>query len=221
MNEKEKDFNPLFNEWASSYDQTVEDKDGEYNEVFENYADILAQIVGHLPQQAGRVLEFGVGTGNLTQQLVHKGHTVIGVEPSVEMRKVVQQKGIEVDLREGHFLDIPMQEEEKVDAIVSSYAFHHLTLREKQRALESLKKYMQAHTLIIFADTSFEDEGKKLEIMERAERQGKPNLLEDLKTEFYETIEDLEEIYKASGFDVDFEQKNRYVWISVAKLSEK
>lgn len=214
---KQNDFNDLFDEWATSYDQTVYDTNGEYQEVFEGYDRILNEVVSRIPPQSKTVLEIGVGTGNVTERLLARGYQVIGVEPSQGMREAVQKKQLAFDLREGHFLDLPLQPNEKVDSIVSSFAFHHLTLTEKAEAIRLMSHVLTDLGTIVFADTCYRDEESKREIHERVRKQERWNLLHDLQTEFYEQIADLEGIFKQENFQVEWKQLNRFVWLFIAK----
>ncbi|WP_202078553.1 class I SAM-dependent DNA methyltransferase [Caldalkalibacillus salinus] len=207
------DFNELFDQWAPVYDQTVHDTTGEYQEVFEGYEDILSRVVAEIPAGGSRVLEFGVGTGNLSEKIREQGYELIGVEPSAEMRRKVTEKGIPIDLREGSFLDIPLQKNEKVDAIVSTYAFHHLTLKEKETSLSKMKAFLKPGGVIVFADTVYQNENTKQDILTRVKAQDKPNLLKDLQTEYYETIDDLRTEFERNGFSVTFDRLNRFVWL--------
>ncbi len=50
--------------------------------------DILEDVVN---KSFGNVLEFGVGTGNLTNKLLLAGRTVYGIEPSREMRMIARE----------------------------------------------------------------------------------------------------------------------------------
>lgn len=121
------EFNGLFDEWAHTYDSFVQGEDIQYKEVFARYEEILEDVVN---KSFGNVLEFGVGTGNLTNKLLLVGHTVYGIEPSREMRTIAKQKLPEgFSITEGDFLsfDVP----DSIDTIVSTYAFHHLTDEEK------------------------------------------------------------------------------------------
>lgn len=61
------EFNGLFDEWAHTYDSFVQGEDIQYKEVFAHYEDILEDVVN---KSFGNVLEFGVGTGNLTNKLL-------------------------------------------------------------------------------------------------------------------------------------------------------
>jgi putative AdoMet-dependent methyltransferase len=209
-------FNDLFDEWAPYYDTTVQDSSGEYAEVFKGYEQILMNVVNNIPAGAKTVLEFGVGTGNLSVKLLQAGFQVIGVEPSEQMRRQVITKRIPMDLRKGHFLDVPLAENEKVDAIVSTYAFHHLTLAEKSEALQIMRPILKPKGSIIFADTCYADEESKHLIFQQVKKEQKWNLLRDLETEYYEFIGDLQRLFLRQGFHVCFEQFNPFVWLMVA-----
>jgi putative AdoMet-dependent methyltransferase len=76
-----REFIPIFSDWAAEYDETVAGKDEEYRAVFFKYEQLLAEIA----EKAGRsVVEFGSGTGNLTQALLTQGKNVLAIEPSPE-----------------------------------------------------------------------------------------------------------------------------------------
>ena len=62
-----REFLGIFKEWATDYDNFVKGQDQEYLKVFENYSEILKQIV---TKSGNIVLEFGSGTGNLTLELL-------------------------------------------------------------------------------------------------------------------------------------------------------
>ncbi len=99
----EKDFRSFFDEWSKSYDTTVNGEDEEYREVFAKYDTILNEVAD---RASSPVLEFGVGTGNLTERLERKGKHVFGVEPSREMRIIARKKLPNIDIRDGHFFTI-------------------------------------------------------------------------------------------------------------------
>lgn len=217
MSVESTNFNQLFDQWASSYDETVFSQHGEYYEVFEGYETILATIVKRIGTLQKLVAEIGPGTGNLTQRLVEANHQVIAIEPSREMRQKFSEKGIQATLIEGSFLQLSL--EEKVDAFVSSYAFHHLTLSEKREAIALMKQQLKPGGQIIFVDTAFASLKDREQILERVKAQSAHNLLEDLQTEYYELLDDLLALFKGEGFTVESEQLNRYVWLIHASIS--
>ncbi|GAB6936263.1 MAG: methyltransferase domain-containing protein [Calditerricola sp.] len=209
-------FNELFDRWAATYDETVTDPTGEYAEVFAGYDRILARVAGEVGLPAGSVVvEIGVGTGNLTRELLMRGYQVIGVEPSREMRQQAKRKLPPLDLRDGDFLHLPLSDE-RVEAFVSTYAFHHLTDEEKERALTQMAARLAPGGKVVFADTVFASEDERRAFIDEARRKGYIQLLQDLETEFYPTLPVLETLYRRAGFAVSFERLNRYVWLSTA-----
>ncbi|WLD92181.1 class I SAM-dependent methyltransferase [Alkalihalobacillus sp. AL-G] len=212
-----REFIDLFNDWAESYDETVHGTNNEYHEVFEHYDEILNRVVEN---SSGTVLEFGVGTGNLSAKLLEKGRKVIGVEPSPAMRAKAQERFPELTLINGDFLSF-RELDTKVDTIVSTYAFHHLTDDEKDVAIRNYGKLLGNNGKIVFADTVYEHEQAKQKIQERVEKQGYTNLLEDLQREYYTTIGVLSESFNAHGFEVSFERLNTYVWLIKAHKKAK
>ncbi|HET7628372.1 MAG TPA: class I SAM-dependent methyltransferase [Bacillales bacterium] len=208
-----REFVELFDEWAESYDETVSSRENEYHEVFEHYDEILAEVVRCAE---GTVLEFGVGTGNLTEKLLKAGHRVIGIEPSPMMRKKAQNRLPGLKLFDGDFLHYPALDE-PIDTIVSTYAFHHLTDSEKQTAVRRYGKQLPKGGKIVFADTVFDNENAKLALFERVKQQNYLRLLHDLQTEYYTFRQALEEIFTASGFAVQFTRLNRYVSLMEAE----
>ncbi|MBN6186811.1 methyltransferase domain-containing protein [Aneurinibacillus sp. BA2021] len=213
MADREVQFNHVFEQWADQYDDTVSDKEGEYAEVFAGYEQILEQVTEELTHLTGkRVLEIGVGTGNLTKRLLQKGWEVYGVDPSPEMREVARQKLPQFTVEDGHFLAIP-EALGQMDGIVSTYAFHHLTDEQKARAIRQLADRLHPNGIIVFADTAYADEEAKQVIHDRAKEQQAFALLEDLQTEYYTLIPVLRQMFEDAGLRFTARPLNRYVWL--------
>lgn len=206
-------FNELFDQWAESYDNTVHGGDVEYKEVFRNYEEILQTIAD---RSHGSVLEFGVGTGNLTQRVIDAGLEVVGIEPSENMREIAQQKLPGVTITKGNFLVFPFTDQ-KVDTIISSYAFHHLTDEEKEQAIAIYANILNEGGKIVFGDTFFENKDAHQEAIQKAKNQQYNRLAEDLSTEYYTTIPKMAEILEKYHFTASFEKLNDFVWIMEAK----
>lgn len=212
-----REFIGLFENWANHYDETVNGVDHEYHEVFEHYHEILSKVV----QQAwGTVLEFGVGTGNLTEKLLDQGFQVYGIEPSHAMREKAKTRFPELVLTDGDFLSYPAFEK-GIDTIVSTYAFHHLNDDEKRKAIRMYGKMLPGDGKIVFADTIFADSSAKESLLSRVQSQKYENLFHDLTTEYYTYQEVLEQIFTENHFSVSFEQLNRYVWLINAQKNSK
>ncbi|MBT2660012.1 class I SAM-dependent methyltransferase [Bacillus sp. ISL-45] len=207
-----REFIPLFDDWAEYYEDTVSGLDSEYKEVFENYDKILETVA---IKSNSTVLEFGVGTGNLTEKLISLGRDVYGVEPSKVMREKTKARFTDLQLFDGDFINFP-EMPGKVDTIVSTYAFHHLTDEEKDTALKLYSNLLGEQGKIVFADTAFVNEEDREERYRIVKEQGHENLLADLKREYYTTLEALERLFEKNGFQVSFEKMNSYVWLMEA-----
>ncbi|KEF36179.1 methylase involved in ubiquinone/menaquinone biosynthesis [Schinkia azotoformans MEV2011] len=208
-----REFIELFDEWAESYDNTVVGHDEEYKEVFEGYDEILEEVASKVN---GTVIEFGVGTGNLSKKLLEKGHNVIGIEPSKEMRAMAKQKVPTLSLLDGDFLNLP-ELNIKIDAIVSTWAFHHLTDEEKNVAIGKYGHLLEKGGKVVFADTVYENSDAKRAIIEDAEQKGYKNLVDDLNREYYTMQDVLREQFTEHGFYITFKQLNKFVWLIEAE----
>ncbi|WP_407270549.1 class I SAM-dependent DNA methyltransferase [Radiobacillus sp. PE A8.2] len=213
MNQLGREFVDLFDKWATSYDKTVAGHDPQYRAVFENYDQILSEVVYHAE---GNVLEFGVGTGNLSKKLLDAGHFVVGVEPSEAMRHATNIKFPDITVHDGDFLTYPTPEI-PIFTIVSSYAFHHLTNDEKDKAIAGFYQLLPENGKVVFADTLYENEETKQNLWKQAEENGHMNLLHDLQTEYYPFRSELQKIFENNGFYVTFKQMNDFAWLIVAE----
>jgi putative AdoMet-dependent methyltransferase len=204
-----REFLEVFEQWADSYDETVVGHDLEYKEVFSRYEQILEGVAA---RSFGHVMEFGVGTGNLTMKLVDRGLKVTGVEPSAPMRQIAEEKlGDHAPIFDGDFFHFP--EDQEIDTFVSTYAFHHLNDDEKALAVAHYGKLISKGGKIVLADTMYESvEDYKLAI-EDAKEKGFHNLAKDLETEYYTTIPVLKRILEENGFSVSFTRFNDFVWL--------
>ena len=151
----------------------------------------------------GTVLEFGVGTGNLTKKLLQAGRMVYGVEPSKEMRQIASDKLSDtVTLIDGDFLDFTIPS--SVDTIVSTYAFHHLIDEEKHAAVKRYSQLLNKGGKIVFADTIFVDREAYDKTVQTAMSRGFYNLANDLQSEYYTLIPIMQSIFEDNGFQVTF-----------------
>ncbi len=203
-----REFDQLFDEWAANYDETVSGSDEQYTDVFSHYEQILETVASHAE---GSVIEFGVGTGNLTARLLEKGNQVLGIEPSTEMRKKAMKKLGSLSIVDGDFFHFPV--ENGVDTFVSTYAFHHLTDQEKEKAFALYSKLLKPGGKIVFADTMFLTKEDKQAAIDKADNNKFNRLAEDLRTEYYTTIPYMKSILEKHQFHVTFEQLNAFVWL--------
>ncbi|MCM3610263.1 class I SAM-dependent methyltransferase [Planococcus sp. MERTA32b] len=203
-----REFVTIFDEWVHTYDESVSGKDAEYRDVFFKYEDILQAVAN---AAISPVIEFGVGTGNLTEKLLAKGYEVAGIEPNAAMREVTNEKLKDAAIIDGDFLefDLPLQPK----SLVSSYAFHHLTDAEKAEAFNLYAELLPTGGKVVFADTLFQSKEAQQEVIDFEKSRGHDNLVEDLNREYYTTLPVMKELIEQAGFTVEFTQLNNYVWL--------
>ncbi len=209
-------FNFLFDSWADAYDQTVYAQSGEYHEVFSNYQGILEQTVIEIAKESGStVLDIGSGTGNLSYIAKLADYNVIGIDPNKKMLEIARGKFPDIEFVEGGFLNIP-QVNSSIDAIISSYAFHHLSDEDKKLAALFFSTKLKPNGKVIIADTIYSCDNDKIDLIHDSLANNYTSLAEDLETEFYTTQKVLTDIFTYAGFDVSFRQMNKFVWIMTA-----
>lgn len=153
------DFMAMFDQWAATYDETVfrpEPVDG-----FEGYGAVLervAELAGAAPGRA--ILDVGTGTGNLARLMAQRGARVVAVEPSLEMRRRAAAKLGALPVLEGQFLDLPVAGA-TFDAVVSTYAFHHLTDTDKAAGAREMLRVLRPGGRVVIGDVAWADEGAR------------------------------------------------------------
>ncbi|SHG20761.1 class I SAM-dependent methyltransferase [Ornithinibacillus halophilus] len=207
-----REFLGIFEEWAESYDQTVIGANPQYEEVFKDYDIILDKVVENT---YGTVLEFGTGTGNLSKRLLEAGHQVIGIEPSTAMRDIAQEKIPDLEVLDGDFINFPEQSV-PINTITSTYAFHHLTDYEKEKAVSQFYDILSTDGKIVFADTVFESMTAKQKMIQDAINKGFKDLEADLNREYYPTLDVIERIFTTNNFELTYQQMNDFVWLLIA-----
>ena len=206
-----REFIEVFTGWAKNYDASVKGNDEEYKEVFAGYEEILAEIVN---RSGNHVLEFGIGTGNLTEKLLNAGKEVFAVEPSPEMRKLAKEKlPDDFTIHDGDMQDYPLPDK-PLDTIVSSYVFHHLDDEEKSEAVRFYAQQLAEGGKLVFADTIFVTQDVYDNVIEEAESRGYSDLAEDLRREYYPLLDTVYTALSKAGFSqISFTQMNDFVWL--------
>ena len=148
----------LFDRWSETYDRSVLDERG----VHEGYDDVLETVVRAAGVQPGqRLLDLGIGTGNLAQRFLALGCVVWGLDFSPAMlararAKLPEVTLIQADLRE------PWPPEGETPAapferIVSTYVLHEFSLEHKVALLRRLfDRCLAPGGRIVVGDITFE-----------------------------------------------------------------
>ncbi len=146
-----------FDLWADGYDKSVGLSEEENAYPFAGYKDVLGRVYAAVSPRAGlRVLDIGFGTGVLTAALDHQGCEVWGVDFSSRMIELARERMPSAHLYRADFSKgLPREITEcRFDAIVSTYALHHLSAAEKAAFLASLLPLLAPGGRILVGDVS-------------------------------------------------------------------
>lgn len=144
-----------FDQWADSYDEDV----ARYDRFpFAGYDRVLAAVVREAsPRKGMRVLDIGIGTGNLAKRFADAECEVWGMDYSPAMLEKARQKLpqatlVSHDLRHRW----PAELEGRFNLIVSAYTFHHFELDRKVKLISELcRERLEEEGRIVIADVSF------------------------------------------------------------------
>lgn len=147
-----------FDVWADGYDESVRLADENDAYPFAGYAAILKEIYGRVCASGAKaVLDIGFGTGTLAGQLYQQGCDVFGQDFSSRMIQLAQGKMPRAQLYQGDFSLGLVQElkQQRYDAIIATYALHHLTDEQKAAFLQELLPLLQDNGCIYVGDVAF------------------------------------------------------------------
>ena len=147
-----------FDVWADGYDESVRLADENDAYPFAGYATILKEIYGRVCASGAKaVLDIGFGTGTLAGQLYQQGCDVFGQDFSSRMIQLAQGKMPRAKLYQGDFSLGLVQalKQQRYDAIIATYALHHLTDEQKVAFLQELLPLLQDNGCIYVGDVAF------------------------------------------------------------------
>ena len=147
-----------FDVWADGYDESVRLADESDAYPFAGYATILKEIYGRVCASGAKtVLDIGFGTGTLAGQLYQQGCDVFGQDFSSRMIQLAQGKMPRAKLYQGDFSLGLVQalKQQRYDAIIATYALHHLTDEQKVAFFQELLPLLQDNGCIYVGDVAF------------------------------------------------------------------
>ncbi|OZV11262.1 methyltransferase [Tissierella sp. P1] len=199
-----------FNSWAKTYDESIR-KDYSTLNFYKNYDKLLDTVFEEAvadKKMTIKVLEIGVGTGNLSRRFLDKNYDIIGIDQSREMLNISKEKFPKLKLRLGDFLKIPF-ENNKFDVIVSTYAFHHLDEEEKIIAINEMLRVLKLDGKIIIGDLMFESQKDKGEIMKTLTK----DEIEEIEDEYYSNIDFLREQFEIHRKKLEVTRIDKLVFV--------
>lgn len=204
MEEQFKTWN--FDDVAHRYDRLVRRERG----IYAGYGRLLhrvAELAAVGPRR--RALDLGMGTGNLSLQLLARGATVVGLDPSEAMLELARVKvGLNpraVFLQSPQpFLTIPYADS-SFDAVVSTLAFHHVPPKHKPVAVGEMMRVLRPGGRWVLGDLVFLDEAAE----RKALRRQRPALEE----EYFTRVVEIRPLFAEHGIDLHAEQLTAVLWV--------
>jgi putative AdoMet-dependent methyltransferase len=146
----------LFDNWAKSYDDSVMGDNDDFP--FAGYERILQQVISLADAKPTmKILDLGIGTGNLAELFVKLGCNVWGLDFSAEMLMQTHEKLPQVNLLQADLLnDWSKELPSPFDRVVSTYVFHEFDLETKIKLLQKVQsRYLSKKGFILIADVAF------------------------------------------------------------------
>ena len=150
--------NKGFDLWADGYDRSVDISDEDNTYPFAGYKKILAAIYEAIWKGQGkRVMDIGFGTGILAGKLYENGYDITGIDFSERMIQIAQEKMPSARLIQHDFSKgLPAElADSKFDAIICTYAIHHLDDAAKIEFLNELQTHLLPAGKIYIGDVAF------------------------------------------------------------------
>jgi putative AdoMet-dependent methyltransferase len=150
------DRTQLFDRWAENYDTAVTSADGDFP--FDGYEQILDDVVRMADAKPStRILDLGIGTGNLAARFLQSGCVVWGADFSAEMLAQARAKLPQVHLVQANLLgEWPAALQLPFDRVVSAYVLHEFDLATKVSLLRRVASHhLAAGGCILVADIAF------------------------------------------------------------------
>ena len=150
---------------ADGYDEDVRTSG---SPIRRGYAEVLGWVVEGV---AGDVVDLGAGTGNLALLCPPEARLTC-VDVSAKMLDLARPKleGREVTYVEQDLLDFAREAAGPWDAVISTYAIHHLEDDEKRLLLDALAAKIRPGGRLAFGDLMFEHDAGRAELLERLPR---------------------------------------------------
>lgn len=149
-----------FDLWADGYDRSVDICDEEDTYPFAGYKKVLAAIYDAIRSRQGkRILDIGFGTGVLSRKLCENGYDITGIDFSQRMIDIAREKMPSARLIRHDFSEgLPETlEKDLFDAIVCTYAIHHLDDESKLSFIRELAAHLTPEGMLYIGDVAFPD----------------------------------------------------------------
>lgn len=204
----------MFDAWAADYDYYIEI--GKFSFPFSGYDNVLERIVEIAdPKPGQRILDVGIGTGNLAQKFLEYECEIWGIDYSSRMldeakKKLPNVKLLLADIMSEWSSDLKVG----FDRIVSAYTLHHFGIEGKVTAIQRMcKELLSENGILIIGDVSFPTDEALIKARANLER-----VWDD--DEYYWAADEFKDIMLGKGFTIDYEQISEYGGIYIIKYKQ-
>jgi putative AdoMet-dependent methyltransferase len=200
-------------DWSNIYDEHVRNEEHPIRTGYDAVLNWVAEKSHTTPDSV--VLDLGCGTGNLSLRLkAFKRLVCVDISEkmlAVAQQKLVGRKGVEfvqADLL-GYFEreDVP-----QFDAVVSTYAIHHLTEDEKAVLFRKIDGVLKPGGRAVFGDLMFRDSGARDQQVEAYREQGRMDIVEDIEDEFFWLVSQADLLLGVFGFQTEVKRFSDLSW---------
>lgn len=147
-----------FDLWADGYDRSVHLSEEADEYPFAGYKRVLGTIYSIIKNGNGkRILDVGFGTGILSKKLYDEGYSIYGIDFSKKMIELSKKKMPNATLTQYDFSQgLPAcLRGETFDAIVCTYAIHHLSDSQKIKFIRELLDRLAVDGKVLIGDVAF------------------------------------------------------------------
>jgi len=194
----------MFDSWAAEYDYYI--RVGKVSFPFLGYDKVLDRIVELAkPDSNQKILDVGIGTGNLAYRFIKYGCDIWGIDFSSRMldeaaKKIPNVRLLKVNIQS----EWPSELRVGFDRIVSAYTLHHLKVDEKVDAIQRMARDLLASSgKIVIGDVSFQTTNDR-----RVARKKLGGIWDD--DEYYWAADEILDLLSENNFDVAYEQISEY-----------
>lgn len=194
------DFN--HDPWADDYDADVQNEQTPVRAAYDAVLDWTVAAANIRPSSV--VGDLGSGTGNTTLR-IGQAAAVYCVDISTRMAEIAQTKLAarpEVTFVRADLLGFFAEQHPPFDALVSTYAVHHLTDDEKGDLLRFVAAALRPGGRAVFGDLMVENAAEHARLVEMYRQLGDADTVEGLTDEFYWRIDLTLPQLAAAGLEV-------------------
>ena len=197
---------------AADYDADVRN---EFHPIRAGYEATLAWVIEQASIQPDDVvLDLGSGTGNLSVRVPDCAE-LLCVDISAKMTEIARDKlktRPNVRFIHADLLEYVHQDDQRFDAILSTYAVHHLTDNEKLVLFQHVWERLNPGGRAVFGDLMVENESAFEGLKAHFRASGHPDVALDMDDEFFWRVEPSVIALTDLGFAVQTERFSELSW---------